>query len=106
MTARKELALPGLAQRLRELRAAKGVSQSAVARALGITPSAWNKVEGGVGEPSLGQMCALAELLDFGLDEVLGPLYRDRKESAGRARSGTSNSSSTAKKSSRERTTR
>lgn len=59
------------AQRLRALRKRKGLSQTEVARILGITRTAYNKYESGASAPSR-KLRELAQLYHVSTDYILG----------------------------------
>ena len=67
-----ELAVGRLAQGLRQLRTARRLSQSDIARVAGVSPSAISQVESGSRGLGLDTVIAIAEGLGVGLDELLG----------------------------------
>ena len=67
-----ELALGRLAQGLRELRAARRLSQSDIARVAGVSPSAITQAEAGHRGLGLDTVIAIADGIGVGLDELLG----------------------------------
>jgi transcriptional regulator with XRE-family HTH domain len=68
----QELAVGRLAQGLRDLRAARRLSQSDVARVAGVSPSAISQVEAGHRGLGLDTVIAIADGFGVGLDELLG----------------------------------
>ena len=64
--------------RLRALREAKGLSQRAVARELGVTPGAVAKWELGYTQPTMDNILALASLLGCSTDALLGRSSMDQ----------------------------
>ena len=64
--------------RLRELREARGLSQRAVARDLGVTPGAVAKWELGYTQPTMDNILALASLLGCSTDALLGRSSMDQ----------------------------
>jgi transcriptional regulator with XRE-family HTH domain len=67
-----ERALGRLAEGLRQLRAARGLTQSEVARIGGVSPSAISQAEAGHRGLGLDTVVAIAEGLGISLDELLG----------------------------------
>jgi XRE family transcriptional regulator, regulator of sulfur utilization len=67
-----ERALGRLAEGLRQLRAARGLTQSEVARIGGVSPSAISQAEAGHRGLGLDTVVAIAEGLSISLDELLG----------------------------------
>lgn len=65
-----------LAQRVRALRAERGLSQEALAHEAGIDRTYMSQVERAVGNPSLKVMCAIAAALEVELHELLGAQSR------------------------------
>ena len=57
--------------RLRELRQARGLTQTAVAAAVNTTPGAVNQWESGLTQPSMANLVALTAALDCTLDELV-----------------------------------
>jgi transcriptional regulator with XRE-family HTH domain len=60
-----------LAQRVRALRAERGLSQEALAHEAGIDRTYQSQIERGVGNPSLKVLCAIAEVLEIELESLL-----------------------------------
>lgn len=60
------------AEKLEAERIKKGVSQTEVAKTLGLTQSAISKIEHGIKEPSKGTLVALAKYYGVSLDYLLG----------------------------------
>ncbi|HEX7167337.1 MAG TPA: XRE family transcriptional regulator [Acidimicrobiales bacterium] len=67
-----ERALGRLAEGLRQLRSARGLSQSEVARAAGVSPSAVSQAEAGHRGLGLDTVVAIAEGFGISIDELLG----------------------------------
>lgn len=65
-----ELAAPGVGERLRALRVARGMSARDLARRLGISPSAVSQIERGVMQPSVSRLIAITDELDVPLTSV------------------------------------
>ena len=57
------------ASRIRKIRNAKDYSQEYVSMQLGITMSAYSKIERGITDPSLSRMMKIAEILEFELSD-------------------------------------
>ena len=68
----QERALGRLAEGLRRLRSARGLSQSDVSRMAGVSPSAISQAEAGHRGLGLDTVVALAESAGIGVDELLG----------------------------------
>ena len=64
--------LPGFADRLRETRKAKGMTQQAVADDLGILLRSYQRYERGESEPSLYALVSLSVTLGVSSDWLLG----------------------------------
>ncbi len=60
-----------LADRVRALRAERGLSQEALAHEAGIDRTYASQIERGVGNPSLKVLCAIATALNIELDVLL-----------------------------------
>lgn len=75
-----DLDAAALGARLRHLRAAAGLSLSALARALDISPSAVSQIERGVRRPSVSRLIAIVQVLGVPLADV----FDDRAEPATR----------------------
>ena len=75
-----DLDAAALGARLRHLRAAAGLSLSALARALDISPSAVSQIERGVRRPSVTRLIAIVQVLGVPLADV----FDDRAEPATR----------------------
>jgi len=69
-----------LGARLRQLRGASGLSLSALARALDISPSAVSQIERGVRRPSVSRLIAIVQVLGVPLADV----FDDQNEPATR----------------------
>ncbi len=63
-------------QRLRQLRAARKLTQTRVAELLGVNPRVYTHWENGDATPLFGTVVKIADILDVSLDELAG-----RKES-------------------------
>lgn len=76
MTARHEadlvLAMEAFADRLRELREARGLTQARLAELLDTSPRVYNRWETGAALPRLDTLVQLADLLEVSLDELVG----------------------------------
>jgi len=57
------------AARIRKIRNAKEYSQEYVSMQLGITMSAYSKIERGITDPSLSRMIQIAAILEFELSD-------------------------------------
>ena len=57
------------ATRIRKIRMAKDYSQEYVSMQLGITMSAYSKIERGITDPSLSRMIQIATILEFELSD-------------------------------------
>lgn len=84
--------MPAIGERLKELRKASGVTQTALADALGVHPQTVSKWERDVSEPDISQLGDLAAALGVPLETLLGLPETDRTyagafraESLGRA---------------------
>lgn len=60
-----------VAQRVRELREERDISQRKLAEALGIDPASMNRMEKGERGISTGELVAIAEALHVGVDTIL-----------------------------------
>ena len=66
--------IPGhLGANLRQLREARGVSQSQIARLAGIPRATWTNLESGEANPTLSVVVRAANALQVRLEELLGP---------------------------------
>src|SRR5262245_17164954 len=65
--------LPGLGERLRRLREARGLSGADLSRMSGLSPALINKIERGDRAPLLTRAVALAHALGVGLADLVGP---------------------------------
>jgi transcriptional regulator with XRE-family HTH domain len=63
-----------LAKQLSDIRTAKGLSQAALARLLGVSRSAVHNWEAGHRTPTLEQTCALATALECTVDQLVRPI--------------------------------
>lgn len=74
------------ANRIRHIRQIKGYSQDYVSMKIGISLSAYSKIERGTTDPSLSRMLQIADVLDIDLGQIqISPTYgmpksRDRVE--------------------------
>ena len=66
------------ASRIRKIRNAKDYTQEYVSMQLGITMSAYSKIERGITDPSLSRMMKIAEILEFELSDFF--LVRNSSE--------------------------
>lgn len=62
-----------LAENVRTLREARGLTQAQMARLAGIPRPTWTHVESGTANPTLSVLLKVAEALHVRLDELLGP---------------------------------
>lgn len=58
--------------RLKEIRLEKGLSQGDVAKAIGISRSAYSNYEQGIREPSLAILVKICDFFDVSADYLLG----------------------------------
>ncbi|MDY5016262.1 MAG: helix-turn-helix transcriptional regulator [Eubacteriales bacterium] len=73
------------ANRLRDLRRAKGLTQEALASLLGVSRQAVSKWEQGISSPDTDNLIALAKIYDLSLDELLTGTSVPRRESPAEA---------------------
>ena len=64
--------MPTIAERVRELRKSKRLSQRAVGEAIGITERNYRRYEAGEFEPSASNIVKLADLFNVSADYILG----------------------------------
>lgn len=69
-----------LAQQIRSLRKAHGLTQEQLAQAVGVTAGAVYKWEAGLSAPDLSLIVALADLFDTSVDVLLGYELRDNRQ--------------------------
>lgn len=70
--------LDGIGARIRQERLRAGLSQRALARRLGVSPSLISQLESGQSNPSVGTLYALVNELDLSLDHLVrGPEYAE-----------------------------
>lgn len=62
-----------LANNLRQLREARGVSQQQIARVAGIPRPTWAHLETGAGNPTLGVLVKVASALSVSVEELIAP---------------------------------
>jgi transcriptional regulator with XRE-family HTH domain len=62
---------PGIGERLRDTRRARGLSLRELAKRLGVSPSLISQIERGTARPSVSTLFRLVAELDVSLDEVL-----------------------------------
>lgn len=74
-----------LGQRVRALREAHGMSQTAVARALGVTQSNVSEMERGVRGLTIHQVTKFARVLDTSTDAILVGNHASRAKASGRS---------------------
>ena len=60
------------AKKLKDIREGKGLSQSEVSKALGMTRNAFTNYEAGIREPSLDTLKLICQVLDVSADYLLG----------------------------------
>lgn len=70
----------GFGRRLRQMRAAAGLSQQALAVKAGVSVFAVAKIEQGTVEPSWPMACALADAMGVSLDSLRPPKKADPPE--------------------------
>lgn len=58
--------------RLKELRLAKGLTQSEVAKVIGYSSLSYARYEKGEREPDIGTLCKLADYFEVSVDYLLG----------------------------------
>ena len=63
---------PTIGERLMVIRRRRGISQVALARAAGVSPTVVNRVERGLQSTTLEKLAVLCRLLDVSADYVLG----------------------------------
>lgn len=61
-----------LANKLKELRLEKGLTQGEVSKALGLTKNAFTNYERGIREPSLDTLKKICQLFEVSADYLLG----------------------------------
>ena len=66
-----------MAKRLIQLREKNNLSQSAVARQIGVTPALISAYEKQVRKPSIDKLIALADIYHVSTDYILGRTYKD-----------------------------
>ncbi|MDF2665944.1 MAG: putative transcriptional regulator [Microbacterium sp.] len=64
---------PGVGARIRDLRQARGISARALAKTLGISPSAVSQIERGVMQPSVSRLIAITDALGVPLVAAFDP---------------------------------
>lgn len=64
--------MENLPNKLKELRAEKGLSQAAVSSALGLTRNDYGNYEMGIREPSLSVLKQLCDLFEVSADYLIG----------------------------------
>jgi transcriptional regulator with XRE-family HTH domain len=62
-----------LAENIKAMRAARGLSQQQIAKIAGIPRATWTHLESGAGNPTLAVLVKVANALQVRLDELLGP---------------------------------
>lgn len=60
------------AKKLKEIRESKGLSQSEVSKALGLSRNAFTNYETGIREPSLDTLKLICQILEVSADYLLG----------------------------------
>ncbi len=72
------------ANRIRHIRQIKGYSQDYVSMKIGISLSAYSKIERGTTDPSLSRMLQIADVLDIDLGQIqIAPTYSMSKSPRG-----------------------
>ena len=68
--------VPGdhLADNIKALRSARGLSQQQIAKAAGVPRATWTHLESGAGNPTLAVLVKIANALQVRLDETLGAI--------------------------------
>lgn len=64
--------MPDFAQRLREARAARNITQARLASLLGVNPRVYNRWEQGAATPHFDTVVKIADILQLSLDELAG----------------------------------
>jgi transcriptional regulator with XRE-family HTH domain len=64
--------MEGFADRLREARAARGLTQARLAELLDVSPRVYNRWETSAAVPRLDTLVKIADILDVTLDELVG----------------------------------
>jgi len=67
-----ELAMEDFVQRLKDFRAARGLSQTRLAQLLDVSPRVYNRWERGLATPRLDTVVKIADILRVSLDELAG----------------------------------
>jgi transcriptional regulator with XRE-family HTH domain len=67
-----DIEMEGFAERLRELRSARGLTQTRLAELLGMPARSYNRWERGGHVPHLGMAIKIADILQVSLDELVG----------------------------------
>lgn len=67
-----DIEMDGFAERLRELRSARGLTQTRLAELLGMPARSYNRWERGGHVPHLGMAIKIADILQVSLDELVG----------------------------------
>lgn len=73
----------GVGARIRDLRQARGISARALAKTLGISPSAVSQIERGVMQPSVSRLIAITDALGVPLVAAFDPASDRRAEPVG-----------------------
>lgn len=71
-----EIVAEHLAENVRSLREARGLTQAQVAKIAGVPRPTWTTLESGGANPTLGVLLRAAEALHVRVDELLGPPQR------------------------------
>lgn len=64
--------------RLKELRLAKGMTQSEVAKVIGYSSLSYSRYEKGEREPDISTLCKLADFFEVSVDYLLGRVSQER----------------------------
>ena len=64
--------MEGFAERLRDARSARGLTQSRLAELLQVSPRVYNRWETGAAVPRLDTLVKIVDLLEVSLDELVG----------------------------------
>src|SRR5512144_2705734 len=62
-----------LAQNLRQLRVARGLTQEQLAKVSGVPRPTWAHLESGAANPTLGVLVRVADALEVRIEELIGP---------------------------------
>lgn len=77
---RRTLGRPGLGLRIKEIRTSKGISQSELAKLIGVTPSTISQVESNLIYPSLPALLKMGEVLSVEMSSFFGTRSQSEKQ--------------------------